>query len=240
MTPLEYGRLCFTMNYLLLILCMGLIGGCATIGDAIKYRELDVVMAKAADSDTLIFKNKPTPEIARLYLDITDETGHNQQEAIQSLVQNNYQRRGYGLAHDSKKANISMYIHIVFLDRIPPELIKRARQSGGDILTQGTLGGGALGAALGVMLGGGKGAAIGGASGAIGGGLAEKLLASTVRMERYALIVNVAIDVSDGSRGGVISQKAKYVFMATKTNLTKEEAFPALVGRLTNVLSGLL
>jgi outer membrane lipoprotein SlyB len=234
-----------------------LLNGCAAMDTAVRYRTLDVRMDR--QGDTIFLEDKLPPQQTRLYVDVTDSSGNGLD--LTSSVSQLFAARGYRIVANPKDADLHMRVNIPFFDKSSEEQIQQYRMAG----YGGILGGMAAGVGAGALHGSGTGMAVGGLVGGLVGGIGETIANAMVQKGVHALIADVQISqrvangtvqrrdtgsMRQGSR--TVSEEhyasqsnfqrfqTRFSFVATKVNLSKDEATPALIDRFVKTVSGMI
>jgi len=150
--------------------------------------------------------------------------------AIKQTVRN----RGYTVVDNAKQAAYIYQGNVLYVGEADPAAIRTAMTKG----YGSTVGGAAVGGAIGWWKGGGRGAAIGGAAGGLLASAAELISGSLVKDVTYTIVTDLQL-TEKTSKGKKIHQ-ARVASTAEQVNLEWEEAKGKLVEGLAKSLGGLL
>ena len=219
---------CFPWNVVGTMCVFGIITGCAATQVGLEKKDLKV-QTKMSKS---IFLNLDAQIEKTAFVEIknTSDKDIDLTNAIKQSVRN----RGYKVVDDAKQAAYIYQGNILYVGEADPAAIETA-------LTKGygsTVGGAAVGGAIGWWQGGGQGAAIGGAAGGLLASAAELVTGSLTKDVTYTIVTD--LQLTEKTTEGKKVHQARVASSAEQVNLEWEEAEGKLVEGLAKSLGGLL
>ena len=222
----------FTLRPRITLLLMGFIPllliGCAATQVGLEKKDLKV-QTKMSRSIFLDLDNQIETS-AFIQVKNTSDKDIDLNNALKQAVQ----KQGYTLVDSAKKAAYIYQCNILYVGEADPAALRTAMTKGYGA----TVGGAAVGGAIGYGLDGGRGAAIGGASGGLLASATELITGSLTKDVTYTIMTDIQL-TEKTSKGKKIHQ-ARVASTAEQVNLEWEEAEPQLVKGLAKSLGGLL
>jgi len=226
--------------------------GCATIPEAIEYRNL---YTNYKMSDTIFLDVTKKMEYRNIYVNVRNTSQFQEVDtnALRNLIAENLAAKGYSIVSDPKKADYILQVNVLYFDYY--------RKTGArEAATEGAIAGGLGGAAAGggdtesLIL-----AALGAGAGYVGGAL----VGSAVKIETFAGVVDIQIkekadkpvtgkivtNASQGSSTTIQTEqeyksnyqiyRTKLAVTATQTNLKRDEAAQKISDMIARQIAGI-
>lgn len=234
-------------------LCVQLVG-CATIPEAIEYRNL---YTNYKMSDTIFLDVTKKSKYKNIFIDVknTSQLQEVDPEGLRLAIAENLRGKGYNVLSTPDNADYILQVNILYFDYYRKTA---AREAAGE----GALGGASLGAGVGT--GGGKTealilAALGAGAGYVGGAL----VGSAIKIETFAGVVDIQILekaenpvigklITSAKQGSVTTlqteqaiqtnyqtYRTQLAVVATQTNLKRDEAAKEVTNMLAKQIGGI-
>lgn len=226
--------------------------GCATIPEAIEYRNL---YTNYKMSDTIFLDITKKMKYRDIYIDVRNTSQFQEVDtnALRNLIAENLTAKGYNIVTDPKEADYILQVNVLYFDYYRKTGAKEAA-------TEGAIAGGLGGAVAGggdtesLIL-----AALGAGAGYIGGAL----IGSAIKIETFAGVVDIQImektdkpvtgkivtNASQGSATTIQTEqeyqsdyqiyRTKLAVTATQTNLKREEAAQKITDMIAKQIAGI-
>lgn len=226
--------------------------GCATIPEAVEYRNL---YTNYKMSDTIFLDVTKKMEYRDIYVDVRNTSQFQEVDtnALRNLIAENLTAKGYNIVSNPKEADYILQVNVLYFDYYR----KTGAKEGA---TEGAIAGGLGGAVAGggdtesLIL-----AALGAGAGYVGGAL----VGSAVKIETFAGVVDIQImekadkpvtgkivtNASQGSSTTIQTEqeyqsdyqiyRTKLAVTATQTNLKREEAAQKITDMIAKQIAGI-
>jgi len=211
-----------------IILLPAILIGCAATQVGLEKKDLKV-QTKMSKSIFLDLDNQ-IEKTAFVEIKNTSDKDIDLTNAIKQTVRN----RGYKVVDNAKQAAYIYQGNVLYVGEADPAAIRTAVTKG----YGSTVGGAAVGGAIGYWKGGGRGAAIGGAAGGLLASAAELVTGSLTKDVTFTIVTD--LQLTEKTTKGKKIHQARVSSTAEQVNLTWEEAEGKLVEGLAKSLGGLL
>lgn len=226
--------------------------GCATIPEAVEYRNL---YTNYKMSDTIFLDVMKKMKYRDVYVEVKNTSQFQEVDtnALRNLIAENLTAKGYNIVTDPSKADYVLQVNVLYFDYYRKTSAKEGA-------TEGAIAGGLGGAAAG---GGDTDALILAALGAGAGYVGGALVGSAVKIETFAGVVDIQImekadkpvtgkivtNASQGSATTIQTEqeyqsdyqiyRTKLAVTATQTNLKREEAAQKITDMIAKQIAGI-